>query len=139
MRIFAAITFAAALALQALPARADPQPASEERVLVVRPGDTLARMLDSAGIDDAAAATAIASLATLFRPTSLRPGDDVALRLTTSDPAILLEIEVEPEPGRTIRTRRAANGTWRAEQLIAPASALPHAPRARSMAACSRP
>jgi murein DD-endopeptidase MepM/ murein hydrolase activator NlpD len=120
MRIPAAFTFVAALALLALPARAELQPASEERVLVVRPGDTLARLLDSAGVDDAAAATAIASLATLFRPTALRPGDDVALRLTTSDPATLLEIEVEPEPGRTIRTRRGADGTWRAEQVIAP-------------------
>jgi hypothetical protein len=50
-------------------------PGSEECVLVVRPGDTLARLLDSAGVEDAAAA------ARLFRPTALRPGDEVAIRL----------------------------------------------------------
>lgn len=120
MRMTAVITFIAALAFHPGALRADPEPVSEERVLVVRPGDTLARLLDSAGIDDTAAATAIASLATLYRPTALRPGDEVALRLTTSDPAALLEIEVEPEPGRTIRTRRTADGTWRAEEVVAP-------------------
>jgi murein DD-endopeptidase MepM/ murein hydrolase activator NlpD len=120
MRMPAAIALIAALACHALPARAEPAPASEERVVVVRQGDTLARLLDSAGVDDTASAAAIASLATLFRPASLRPGDEVALRITTSDPATLLEIEVEPEPGRTFRTRRGADGTWRAEQFVAP-------------------
>jgi murein DD-endopeptidase MepM/ murein hydrolase activator NlpD len=107
------------------PAKADPPQGSgdapsEERVLIVRPGDTLARLLDSAGVEDAAAAAAIARLGTLFRPTALRPGDEVAIRVTTTDPAMLLEIEVEPEPGRTIRARRQTDGTWQADQVLAP-------------------
>jgi murein DD-endopeptidase MepM/ murein hydrolase activator NlpD len=120
MRMTIAITLVAALAIMLPAAHANSDPAIEDRVLLVRPGDTLARLLDSAGIDDAAAAAAIASLAPLYRPSALRPGHEVALRVSTSEPNALLEIELEPEPGRTIRTRSTADGTWRAEQHVAP-------------------
>ncbi len=125
MRLSAILIVIAAHMIPAHVARADPPPATteapdEERVLIVRSGDTLARLLDSAGVEDAAAAAAIARLTTLYRPTALRPGDEVAIRLTTTDPAILLEIEVEPELGRTIRVRRQADGTWHADQVVAP-------------------
>jgi murein DD-endopeptidase MepM/ murein hydrolase activator NlpD len=125
MWVVAILTLIASLSGGFHPARANapptqPETPTDERVLLVRTGDTLAGLLDSAGVEDIASAAAIARLTTLFRPTALRPGDEVAIRLTTGEPAILIEIEVEPEPGRTIRVRRQADGTWQADQVIAP-------------------
>lgn len=100
------------------PAAAAPQP--QQRVITVRPGDTLARLLDGAGIDDAEAHAALARLSTIFAPSSLRPGDEVALRIAPDPEASLLEIEVEPNPGRTIRAVRQPDGSWRAEETLAP-------------------
>lgn len=99
---------------------ADSSPA--ERVLVVRRGDTLAGLLGSAGIDAAAAHAAVAALASLYRPSALRPGDEVAIRLSAGESPDLLEIEVEPQPGRTVRALRQPDGTWRAAETIAPRS-----------------
>ncbi|MBP0466997.1 peptidoglycan DD-metalloendopeptidase family protein [Roseomonas sp. PWR1] len=94
----------------------DPQ----QRLIIVRPGDTLARLLDGAGVDDAEAHAALARLATIFPPGALRPGDEVALRLAPEPLSTLLEIEVEPTPGRTIRAIRQPDGSWRAEETLAP-------------------
>lgn len=101
-------------------AEAEPRP--EQRILVVSRGDTLAGLLDDAGVDDGEAHAAIRGLAEHFRPTTLRPGDEIAIRLQPGDPASLLEIEVEPQPGRTVRAARQDDGTWRAEETIAPRS-----------------
>lgn len=114
------------------PARAETPPAdpaatseeaegpAQERILVVRPGDTLIRLLDSAGVDTAEATAAIAGLSPHFRPSTLRPGDEVAIRLSTADPPALLEVEIEPEPGRTVRVTRQDDGGWRATETVAP-------------------
>lgn len=120
------------LCLAQVPARAtQPEPSASgeaadstpaERVLVVRRGDTLAGLLGSAGIDAAAAHAAVAALASLYRPSALRPGDEVAIRLSAGESPDLLEIEVEPQPGRTIRALRQPDGTWRAAETIAPRS-----------------
>ena len=120
------------LCLAHVPARATPPEPSApteatdstpaERVLVVRRGDTLAGLLGSAGIDAAAAHAAVAALATLYRPSALRPGDEVAIRLSAGESPELLEIEVEPQPGRTVRALRQPDGTWRAAETIAPRS-----------------
>ena len=92
----------------------------EERILVVTRGDTLAGLLDGAGVDSGEAHAAIARLTRHFRPNDLRPGDEIAIRLSASDAPSLLEIELEPEPGRTIRAYRQADGSWQDEQAIAP-------------------
>jgi murein DD-endopeptidase MepM/ murein hydrolase activator NlpD len=122
--IAACLAVPAARAEQAQPAApataAESQPT--ERVLVVRPRDTLVGLLDSAGVDDAAAHAAVAALATLYRPSALRPGDEVAIRLAPGDPPELVEIELEPQPGRTIRAVRQPDGAWRAAETIAPRS-----------------
>lgn len=104
-----------------------PEPAAAEapptdRVLIVRPGDTLARLLQSAGIDASAAHGALEALASLYRLSTLRPGDEVAIRLSPNDVPSLLEIEIEPQPGRTIRALRGPDGAWRATETIAPRS-----------------
>lgn len=122
-----------ALAAFSLPAAAEPHALRpdpdaqedaevQERVLAVRPGDTLSRMLASAGITPQEAHAALERLASLFSPSRLRPGEEVALRLLPSDPPRMLELEVEPEPGRTIRVLRQPNGEWLAEESVAPRS-----------------
>jgi murein DD-endopeptidase MepM/ murein hydrolase activator NlpD len=105
-------------ALPPAPTQTADQP--QQRLIIVRPGDTLARLLDGAGIEDAEAHAALSRLATLFPPSALRPGDEVALRLAPEPVSTLLEIEVEPTPGRTIRALRQPDGTWRAEETLAP-------------------
>jgi murein DD-endopeptidase MepM/ murein hydrolase activator NlpD len=92
----------------------------QQRLIIVRPGDTLARLLDGAGVEDAEAHAALSRLATLFPPSALRPGDEVALRFAAEPLSTLLEIEVEPTPGRTIRALRQPDGSWRAEETLAP-------------------
>nr|WP_272877245.1 M23 family metallopeptidase [Neoroseomonas eburnea] len=103
-------------------AEAEPPPRPQERILVVRPGDTLARLLDSAGVDAAEAHAAVTALAPLFRPGDLRPGDEIGIRLSPDEAPALLEIEIEPQPGRTIRVRRQDGQTWQAEDTLAPRS-----------------
>lgn len=103
-------------------APAEEEEALQERILVVGRGDTLAGLLDGAGVDSADAHAAIDRLARHFRPTALRPGDEIAIRLSPGDSPSLLEIEIEPEPGRTVRVSRQADGSWSDEQAIAPRS-----------------
>lgn len=95
-------------------------PRTHERVLVVQPGDTLGRLLSSAGVDAGEAQAAVTALASLFSPTALRPGDEVGIRLSADDPPALLELELEPQPGRTIRVRPREGRSWAAEESLAP-------------------
>lgn len=101
---------------------AEPPPRPQERVLVVRPGDTLARLLDSAGIDATEVHGAVAALTPLFRPTDLRPGVEIGIRLSADETPALLEVEIEPQPGRTVRVLRQDDRSWRAEESLAPRS-----------------
>lgn len=101
---------------------ADSTPQHEERVLVVTRGDTLAGLLDDAGVDSGEANAAIARLVRHIRPTALRPGDEIAIRLSTDAEPSLLEIEIEPEPGRIVRAYRTPDGSWADEETLAPRS-----------------
>ncbi len=106
-----------------LPAAPEPEPPGpQERILVVARGDTLAGLLNDAGIDSADAHGAIARLSRQFRPNMLRPGQEIAIRLSPGDEPALLEMEVEPEPGRTIRVVRQEDGDWADSETIAPRS-----------------
>jgi murein DD-endopeptidase MepM/ murein hydrolase activator NlpD len=121
--LLAALTLSTALATDpGPPAPAGIDPPGRERILVLRRGDTLARILDSAGVDDAQAHAAISQISRLIRPADLRPGEEIGIRFSLDDPPELLELEIEPEPGRTVRARRLPDGSWRAEQDIAPRS-----------------
>ena len=95
-------------------------PRTEERVLLVRPRDTLARLLTSAGVDPAEAHAALAALAAVYKPEDIRPGDEIGIRLSADDTPSLLELELEPQPGRTIRVLPRQGQGWQAEETIAP-------------------
>ncbi len=86
-----------------------------ERVLVARPGDTLSTMLTGARVARNEAGAALAALAQLFPPHTLRPGQEVALRLDPGPETSLQAMEVEPEPGRVITVSRDASG-WTAQE-----------------------
>jgi murein DD-endopeptidase MepM/ murein hydrolase activator NlpD len=105
------------------PAAPEPEPPGpQERILVVARGDTLAGLLNDAGIDNTDTHAAIERLSRQFRPNMLRPGQEIAIRLSSGDEPTLLEIEVEPEPGRTVRVVRQADGDWADSETIAPRS-----------------
>ena len=72
--------------LPAQPAAApEAEPEPQTRVLTVDRGDTLMRLLSSAGVDAADAHAAIASLSEHFRPATLRAGDEIAIRLSADE------------------------------------------------------
>ena len=98
----------------------EPGAEPQTRILVVGRGDTLAGLLDGAGIDRAEAHAAVGQLTRHFSANTLRPGDEIAIRISPDDASTLLEVEIEPEPGRIVRATRQAEGEWTAEQTIAP-------------------
>lgn len=94
----------------------------QERVLTVARGDTLAGLLDGAGVEAGEAHAAIEALSRHFRPNTLRPGDEIAIRLTSGETPSLMQVELEPEPGRTIRATRQEDGSWADAEALAPRS-----------------
>lgn len=90
-----------------------------ERVLIVRAGDTLESILTGAGMDRAEVHGVVAAIRPHFPPRSLRPGQEIALHLDTERDDALVEFEIEPAPGRTIRAR-LQGGEWQVEEVLAP-------------------
>lgn len=105
-----------------IPSEADdlPNQITAERVLVMRRGDTLAGLLDDADIETPDAFAAVEQLGRYVRLVQLRPGNEIAIRFTTGQPTVLLEVEIEPEPGRLIRAFRKESGDWTAEEKLVP-------------------
>jgi murein DD-endopeptidase MepM/ murein hydrolase activator NlpD len=101
----------------------DAPTAPTERILVVRPRDTLVGLLAGAGIDDAEAHAAAAALTRIFPARALRPGQEVAIHLDATEDNALVAVEVEPAPGRTLRARRDGD-TWETQEIIAPRQRL---------------
>lgn len=101
------------LLLLANPAQAN-QPPGQERVLLARRGDTIAALLASARVEPTDSAQALAALRPLFPPQRLRPGQELTLRFAPGAER-LQEIEVQPEPGRTITVSRSG-AEWVAEE-----------------------
>jgi len=93
--------------------------AEPERVIVVRPGDTLAGLLTGAGIDQSQVHGVVTAITQLFPPKSLRPGQEVAIHLDPEQDDTLVALEVEPAPGRTIRARLQAD-RWQVDEVLAP-------------------
>jgi murein DD-endopeptidase MepM/ murein hydrolase activator NlpD len=107
---------------QEAPAAAEdlPKEITAERVLVMRRGDTVAGLLDDADIEKPDAFAAVEQLGRYVRLVQLRPGNEIAIRFTTGKPSVLLEVEIEPEPGRLIRAFREETGDWTAEEILVP-------------------
>lgn len=74
-----------------------------ERILIARPGDSLAELLDDAGIDPAAAYAATAALRSVFPARSLRPGHEIVVQTSPLSDNTLVALEIEPSPGRIVR------------------------------------
>jgi len=89
-----------------------------ERILIVRPGDSLAELLDDAGIDPAAAYAASAALGSVFPARSLRPGHEIVVQTSPLSDNALVALEIEPSPGRIVRAL-LRNGSWAAEETVA--------------------
>lgn len=125
MRMGARIAAAVTAGLLSMLALAWPAPAgargtaTAERVLVVRPGDTLGGLLGGAGVNASEAEAAVTAIASVFPPRSLQPGQEVAIHLDPAREDALVEVEVEPAPGTTVHAR-LRDGQWHAEQVVAP-------------------
>lgn len=108
----------AAVPLHAAPGQAPPA-TTTERMLVVRPGDTLAELLAGAGVEPGEIEAAIVAIRPLFSPRALRPGQEVAIRLDPARDDALVELEIEHAPGRSIHAR-LRDGRWQAEEEVEP-------------------
>ncbi len=86
--------------------------------MVVRQGDTLAGLLDGAGVDAGEIHQLAAALAPVFPARALRAGQDIAIRFDPASDA-LIGFEIEPAPGRTIRAR-LRDGRWEVQEILAP-------------------
>ncbi len=90
--------------------------ASPERVLIARRGDTLASLLQGAGVEAAEREPALAALTPVFPARALHPGHEVTLRFARpEDDDNLLAIEIDAAPGHTIIVERQGNA-WRARE-----------------------
>jgi murein DD-endopeptidase MepM/ murein hydrolase activator NlpD len=88
-----------------------------ERTVTVRRGDTLAELLDGAGVDRQDAQAALAALAPRFPPRALAIGQEVTIRLR---PGLdLAGLEIEAAPGRLLVLARAGQG-WAVEEQVTP-------------------
>ncbi|MBL6457259.1 M23 family metallopeptidase [Belnapia sp. T6] len=102
------------------PAQPDPPrpliPQTEAvRVLVTRPGETLSKLLASAGVEPDEARPAIDALAPVFAPRRLKPGHEITLRQDPSRDDALTALILEPRPGRAVTVTRTATG-WQATE-----------------------
>jgi murein DD-endopeptidase MepM/ murein hydrolase activator NlpD len=114
------ISTAWAVGASAAPAAVAAAAESEaERVLVVESGDTLEGLLTGAGIARAEAHGAVLALSQHFPPKALRPGHELVIRVDPERDDALVELEIEPAPGRTIRARLQGE-QWQAEEILAP-------------------
>ncbi len=94
----------------------DPESA-EQRVLMVRRGDTLLDLLLNAGISRADAHEAVTALRDVFNPRELRPGQEITLMikpLSTGEQAGLVGASFAANPERDINLSRDPEGRFRA-------------------------
>ncbi|TCZ64953.1 M23 family metallopeptidase [Roseicella aquatilis] len=111
---------AAVTAASGHPAAAPPGKARiVERALVLRPGDTMARLLSGAGLHPGQIQEVLRAVAPLLPVRGLRPGLDIAIQLDPGSRNALVGLEIETAPGRVIRAR-PRHGGWTAEEVVAP-------------------
>lgn len=91
-----------------------------EHLVTVRRGDTLAGLLDGAGIDRTEAHAAIQALSSAFSPRDLRPGQELGLRVDPDRDNALESLELAAGPGRTVVVRRTETGEWMTEERLTP-------------------
>ncbi|MBU8540392.1 M23 family metallopeptidase [Falsiroseomonas tokyonensis] len=104
-------------AAPAAQAQASDPPDEAQRIVTVRPGDTLGALLDDAGVDAAEAHAAIAALTPVFEPRRLAVGQEVGLRIDGEN--ALVGLEIAPKPGHTVALQRAGEG-WSVQEVVTP-------------------
>ncbi len=106
---------AAAPAIAELPLA---EPDVTVRTLVVRPGDTLGKLLATARIASADAAPALAALTSLFPAHTLQPGQELTLRQDPAQNNALIGLRIETRPGHVVTVSRSGSG-WTAKEMQA--------------------
>lgn len=98
-----------------------------QKVIEVRPGDTLYGVLVDAGLSQEEATNAVGALADVFSPRSLKAGQEITLNMTTGagsaepeTPPQLVSLSLEPSVERDVTVTRDAQGTLIAEAVEKP-------------------
>lgn len=95
------------------------RPAQRRVRLVAEAGDTLASLMDDAGVPASDIAPLIRTLATVFEPRSLQPGHAFDLWLEDGDSPRLLGLTFDPDSETTLRIERHGDAEFRLQVLIA--------------------
>ncbi|MEZ5830061.1 MAG: peptidoglycan DD-metalloendopeptidase family protein [Dongiaceae bacterium] len=98
-----------------------------QKVIEVRPGDTLYRVLVDAGVTEDEAQNAVGAIADVFSPRSLRAGQEITLNITTasgtrqnaSDPQ-LMSLSFEPNVTTGVKLMRSDTGDFVASAIDKP-------------------
>jgi len=100
--------------------------AGEKKVIQVRRGDTLFKLLTHAGLSDAEAQDASHSLADVFSPSDLKVGQEITLNFATgagpaeTDGNKLLGLTLTPSVERDVKLTRASDGQFVAASVDRP-------------------
>jgi len=100
--------------------------AGEKKVIQVRRGDTLFKLLTKAGLSDAEAQDASHSLADVFSPSDLKVGQQITLNFATgagpaeTDGNKLLGLTLTPSVERDVKLTRASDGQFVAAAVDRP-------------------
>ncbi len=100
--------------------------AGEKKVIQVRRGDTLFKLLTNAGLSDAEAQAAGHSLADVFSPSDLKIGQEITLNFATgagpaeTDGNKLLGLTLTPSVERDVKLTRASDGQFVAAAVDRP-------------------
>ena len=98
-----------------------------QKVIEVRPGDTLFGVLVDAGLSQEEATNAVGAIADVFSPRSLKAGQEITLNMTTGagtaepeTPPQLVSLSLEPSVERDVTVTRDAQGALIAEAVEKP-------------------
>jgi murein DD-endopeptidase MepM/ murein hydrolase activator NlpD len=98
-----------------------------EKVIEVRPGDTLYGVLINAGVTENEAHDAVGAIAEIFSPRALRAGQEITLNITTAsgapardDDPQLLSLSFEPDLTKDVKLTRNDTGDFIASAVEKP-------------------
>lgn len=95
--------------------------AHEARAVRVANGETLAGLLTRAGASQSEASAALASIADVYNPRRLRPGQEISLYFDRSNgDARLTGVAFRSEPGASVTANRTTAGGFEAREVLMP-------------------
>jgi murein DD-endopeptidase MepM/ murein hydrolase activator NlpD len=95
--------------------------AQETRELRVESGESLAGLLRRAGVSSSEAHAALSSIAAVYDPRRLRPGQEISIVFNSADDDLRLTgLAFRSDPGASVTANRVINGGFTAREVLMP-------------------